>query len=472
MQAVRNYVKDKGRIVSYLNLRDMFAPDKNGGGMSQHFKELRKMAKLKFTVKYRGKEPTGKVYTIKSFTFSNSAGREGLNAKNVTFSQRLPDGSFKDISVYDYFLKKYDIRLEFWYLPLIETTRDGFFPMEVCTLIPDQRYNFKLSPDQTSKMIKFAVTRPKERIAAINHGVDMLKWHADPYLNHYGIKVDPTMTLTNAMVLKNPEIQYNGSKINPGTSGKWDLRGKKFIMSNPAPLKSWGIASVGGCLDEATIKNFLKTFIQSYIGHGGNVVNKTPVVYIATRGEEISDTVTNLRTATGNQSKMEPQILLYVLPGRDSFLYERCKKNNEVRYGHVSQCLAIAHVVKAQPQYCSNVCMKLNAKLGGATSRIAGKDAKTGPPFFPRPTMVIGADVSHASPGSQQASMAAMTMSLDKDAMRYAAAVQTNGHRVEMISRANIELMFVPMFRHWCQTHGVAPQHICTYHVQSGYSCN
>ncbi len=87
-----------------------------------------------------------------------------------------------------------------------------------------------------------------------------------------------------------------------------------------------------------------------------------------------------------------------------------------------------AHVRTANPQYCSNVCMKLNAKLGGTTCRIFGKDPKKSD-FFSVPTMILGADVSHASPGSPQASMAALTMSLDKDACRYAAAVQTNGHR-------------------------------------------
>jgi eukaryotic translation initiation factor 2C len=45
--------------------------------------------------------------------------------------------------------------------------------------------------------------------------------------------------------------------------------------------------------------------------------------------------------------------------------------------------------------------------------------------------------------------MAAITMSFDRDACRYAAAVQTNGHRVEMISPANIRGMFIPLFRQW-----------------------
>jgi hypothetical protein len=84
-----------------------------------------------------------------------------VHAKNYYFDWKQRNGNnvtVTNISVYDYFLQKYNVRLEFWNLPLIETTRDGFFPMEVCILNPNQRYQYKLSPDQTASMIKFAVT--------------------------------------------------------------------------------------------------------------------------------------------------------------------------------------------------------------------------------------------------------------------------------------------------------------------------
>lgn len=87
-----------------------------------------------------------------------------------------------------------------------------------------------------------------------------------------------------------------------------------------------------------------------------------------------------------------------------------------------------AQIRSANPQYCSNVCMKLNAKLGGTTCRIVSKNPKNSD-FFSVPTMILGADVSHPSPGSPQASMAAVSMSLDGNACRYAVAVQTNGYR-------------------------------------------
>ena len=50
-------------------------------------------------------------------------------------------------------------------------------------------------------MIKFAVTRPMERLKAIAHGVGMLKWHEDPFLSHYGLRVDPNLTIVSTPFL-------------------------------------------------------------------------------------------------------------------------------------------------------------------------------------------------------------------------------------------------------------------------------
>lgn len=84
--------------------------------------------------------------------------------------------------------------------------------------------------------------------------------------------------------------------------------------------------------------------------------------------------------------------------------------------------------------------------------------------------MLPGADISHPSPGSLQASVAALTMSWDNNACRYAAAVQTNGHRVEMLSESNIQSMFVHLFGKWIKKvgGGGGPAHI--YYFRDGVS--
>ena len=85
-------------------------------------------------------------------------------------------------------------------------------------------------------------------------------------------------------------------------------------------------------------------------------------------------------------------------------------------------------------------------------------------------SLLQGADVSHPSPGSPQPSMAALTMSMDANACRYAAGVQTNGVRVEMLTEANIKQLFVGMFSKWMSKvgGGGGPAHI--YYFRDGVS--
>jgi eukaryotic translation initiation factor 2C len=186
-------------------------------------------------------------------------------------------------------------------------------------------------------MIKFAVTRPKERLVSIKNGINMLKWHQDPFLKHYGVQIDPNMTQTKALVLPPPEVQYDKAKATPGYSGRWDLRGKKFLFPNTEPLKSWGVVVVGACLQESDVRNFMNLFIQIYTGHGGKIENKNPTIYIGQRNQDLGELVVAARKATGDAAKLAPQILFFVLPGRDSFMYERLKRNNECRFALVSQ---------------------------------------------------------------------------------------------------------------------------------------
>jgi eukaryotic translation initiation factor 2C len=139
-------------------------------------------------------------------------------------------------------------------------------------------------------------------------------------------------------LLQNPEVQVAGKKLNPGTQGRWDLRGQKFLLPNPEPLKSWGFVVMGGATNDQVVRNFINVFVQTYTGHGGKVENRNPVIYNQGRGEDIPATVANGRTAIGNQAQALPQIIFYVLPGRDSYMYERLKKNTECRFAMVSQC--------------------------------------------------------------------------------------------------------------------------------------
>ncbi|KAI9759848.1 MAG: Histone chaperone asf1 [Chaenotheca gracillima] len=433
--------------------------------MSPMFKELRRLRKV--AVKYMHRDFPEKIFIIERFYEQN--------AKEFTFKVRDKEtGEVTETSMFDYFMKKYSIRLLHWGLPVMQTTKKNVvLPAELCWVADNQRYPYKLNPDQTATMIKFAVTKPKERLEDIEYGLGQLAWDKDPFLKGYGMGIASQMLETKARLLPPPQIQFGSDKANPGTGGRWDMKGRKFLLGNPVPLKHWGICIYtdpsklpnAKTVPKPVVENFLREFIKAYVGHGGRVENRDPP--ILTGVTDAAKGVNDLFQLIGNTYKERPQIMIFILPDRTPFHYLRVKKSADCRFGVVSQCMQANQIYKCHGQYISNVLMKLNAKLGGTTSRIANKNPTWG--HFTAPSMIIGADVTHAAPGSEQPSMAAITVSWDKYASRYIAGCETNGNRVEMITRYNIEHLLKPMVKDWIKmNNGNFPTHV--YYFRDGVS--
>jgi eukaryotic translation initiation factor 2C len=96
--------------------------------------------------------------------------------------------------------------------------------------------------------------------------------------------------------------------------------------------------------------------------------------------------------------------------------------------------------VLAQRLYYSNVTMKVNAKLGGSTSRLAG------PSPLKVPTMFIGVDVYHGAAGAKAStSMTAICCSIDKDASYFVGHAEVNGKRVEVLMPRNVRQLIPPI---------------------------
>lgn len=122
--------------------------------MSEAFKVLRRLHKVKFNVNHRGKMGDPKVYTIKAVIWNSAQyGTEGAHSKTITFDKKNRDnGTTKRITIFQYFLEQYNIRLQYPNLPILETTKGALFPFEVCNIASHQRYLFKLDPQQASNI--------------------------------------------------------------------------------------------------------------------------------------------------------------------------------------------------------------------------------------------------------------------------------------------------------------------------------
>ncbi|KAL8688577.1 MAG: hypothetical protein Q9218_005546 [Villophora microphyllina] len=435
------------------------------------FTTMKRLRKNHFLVEHKGRTEIESVRVWNCADILNKTARE---YKFALFDKATGKAG-AEVSLAEYYLKRYNVYLRYPLLPVVQTTKKRVvFPMELCNMIPGQRYPYKLNEGQTRNMIKFAATKPDVRQNGILAGTKMLNWGDDPYLKHYKLKIEAAPIVTAARLLDPPVIQMNRDTIKPGTRGSWDLRGKKFLEKNPAPLVYWGVAIITAPgmaqrqIQKPQVHAFIQRFIETYQSHGGEVLNKEPL--ICGPYPDPAKGVEDCFTAVGNKHQVRPQFLMFILPNAAAEVYLRIKKSCDCRYGVFSQCIQGAQAMKNDPQYHSNVCMKVNAKLGGTTSRALNATSKPNGMYFGKPTMIIGADVSHAAPGIGAPSYAAMTVSMDRYACRYAAGVQTNGYRVEMISTRNLRDMLIPLFRHWMTdvSGGNLPHHV--YYFRDGVS--
>ncbi|KAI5462319.1 Piwi domain-containing protein [Mariannaea sp. PMI_226] len=443
-----------------ITVANQLRPVQNKGRLesSDAFKQLRKLRRLRFKVRHSNRRNDEKIYTVIDFLFKEEYGLDGATARTHKFEH---DGA--QISVQEYYRKKYNVNLRFSNLPLIDAGKGGMIPMELAWVEPMQRYPFKLNPDQTAAMIKIAVTRPSVRKSDIVKNAMELQIGSDPFLKEYGVNFETQFAKTEARILPPPAVKFQGGGIaDPKFSGRWDLRGKKFWKQNMVPLKSWGFVALEQGVPFPVLQQFANTFKTTFMGHGGKVLADPKLLNppgqmrfnaaeaIAWAHEEIT------------KSSGYTQLLFLVVSKKNSGSYERLKKSADCRFGILTQVIVSNHVHKNNGQYHSNVCMKVNAKLGGATSCV--KPPWNSPnTYFPesRPTMIIGVDVSHGAPGGNTPSTAAMTMSVDRDATRYAAMVETNGYRVEMLTPSNIRMMFGQLSGYWRKGHnGAVPAHI------------
>uniref|UniRef100_A0A8B9KBX7 Argonaute RISC catalytic component 3b n=1 Tax=Astyanax mexicanus TaxID=7994 RepID=A0A8B9KBX7_ASTMX len=95
------------------------------------------------------------------------------------------------------------------------------------------------------------------------------------------------------------------------------------------------------------------------------------------------------------------------------------------------ECVQVKNVVKTSPQTLSNLCLKINVKLGGINNILVPHQR---PSVFQQPVIFLGADVTHPPAGDgKKPSIAAVVGSMDAHPSRYCATVRVQRPRQEII---------------------------------------
>ncbi|KAJ2080251.1 hypothetical protein H4R24_003202 [Coemansia sp. RSA 988] len=272
---------------------------------------------------------------------------------------------------------------------------------------------------------------------------------------------------TTAQVLPAPSLKLGeGKQVDVSHStGNWSLSGSKLHC--PATLHSWAVVVLGGHVDTALVRGYVTQLVKS--GHELGMVITNPRPPVITGNIANIDEVLRraAAAATAQQQKTEgekpPQLLLCILAHGSTApaVYGEIKRVALTQIGVQTQCVRYQKTRGHHPRLVTQVLLKINVKLGGNTSIIA-QSSKTQTILEKQTTLVISADVCHASFAKHQPmSIAGIVWSTDTLAQRFAGAVVQHPKRMEIIE--NLDVIARHALRAFYANTGAKPQRIIYY---------
>ncbi|KII94793.1 hypothetical protein PLICRDRAFT_192151 [Plicaturopsis crispa FD-325 SS-3] len=342
------------------------------------------------------------------------------------------DKDERPITVQEYFARTYNIT---GWDPLVfgvKVGNDAVFPAQLCTVLPGQFFKKKLNAEVTKEMVKFSTRKPHERLELIQSGAGA---PASGYANSRFLH-DAEMTVSTVPVqiagrtLQPPAIKFGDNQKGPHVenvaNGTWNFRYARF--TRPAAIETWAVVNLTR-IPYAQIERFAQTLKASCESRG--IVFRVGMPHM----EAGMDPVQTLDLAVRQIFKVtqRPPTLVVVILPRDGANQRRAVKQwGDITHGIATQCIREPKVPQANDQYCGNVALKINARLGGqhciVQSPILLELLNSGP------YMIMGADVSHSAPGVRnQPSVASLVWSLDMYATRYTATSTVQAPKQEMI---------------------------------------
>ncbi|GAA5934977.1 argonaute/piwi family protein [Sporobolomyces koalae] len=367
-------------------------------------------------------------------------------AKGQAVPTKRAEAPGEKITVAAYFKKAYNKTVD-PLMPVVELAGGQFVPLECVELLNGRGIPpTQLSSNQASNMINVAAKVPNERRAAIDQIRQQPEFGPKSIAAAWGLEIEPTMMPLKGRALPAPKVQYHpssGRGANPSVAfGAWNLRDAKFFQSGK-PLEHWAVVVFAGLPDQA-IQGFFGQLMQQARARGMNIKSPQPRAIIkAAPHEDVRGPISRAAEAVvrspANPQHAAPQLLFFIL--HDPKMYNAVKRSAAFDFPVAipTQVLLAKKITnpKGVDQYCGNVCLKINLKLGGVNSIISPNDL----PKFGNSTIMFGADVTHSTgAGTPRAgaedvspSIAAIVATTDGSGNNYSAQVREQSARTEII---------------------------------------
>ncbi|GBC02151.1 hypothetical protein RclHR1_04480015 [Rhizophagus clarus] len=377
--------------------------------------------------------------------------------KVVHFEYKPEADSDETFPLEKYFNDKYQRRETKLFVEIMsEEGTHIAWPIEFCQITEGQRYkNKKLTGKQRSEIIAAAKMKPytheKETIKGAH---EILQLQKNP--TGVGMEVASNLAEIDAHVLESTTVEFAENVKIPANNGKWNLKNVKFVKSGEM-LAFWQVVvfeEKGKRISEKDVYNFIEKLITQCKTQGMNVTKDIPLIqYVQYRKDDLEEIVKSAYKDAKKSLNRPPQMMLFIIPGDKTFnnnnkLYETIKRVMDTEIGCLSQCISVNSNTKRNfnnLQYCANISMKMNLKLGGVNSILPEKKLR-----LPsgEDVLLLGADVTHPKDKSGR-SICSVVGSLDNRATRFATAYQAQERsgKEEII---NIDKMIKEILEDYC----------------------
>uniref|UniRef100_A0A0D9Y6P3 Piwi domain-containing protein n=1 Tax=Oryza glumipatula TaxID=40148 RepID=A0A0D9Y6P3_9ORYZ len=347
----------------------------------------------------------------------------GLSERNCyeqmfTLKQRNGDGEPEgvEVSVYEYFVKNRGIELrysgDFPCINVGKPKRPTYFPIERSSLVEKSRQ------------------KPEERMSVLSDVLKCSNYDSEPMLNSCGISIARGFTQVAGRVLQAPKLKAGNGEDLFARNGRWNFNNKRLIKASS--IEKWAVVNFSA---RCNIRDLVRDIIKC----GGmkgikvedpfDVIEEDPSMRRAPAARRVDGMIDKMQKKLPGQ----PKFLLCVLAERkNSDIYGPWKRKCLAEFGIITQCVAPTRV---NDQYITNVLLKINAKLGGLNSLLQIETSPSIPLVSKVPTIILGMDVSHGSPGqSDIPSIAAVVSSREWPLVsKYRASVRSQSPKLEMI---------------------------------------
>ncbi|KMT03709.1 hypothetical protein BVRB_8g188600 [Beta vulgaris subsp. vulgaris] len=181
-------------------------------------------------------------------------------------------------SVVEYFYETYGFEIQHTQWPCLQVgnqQRPNYLPMEVCKIVEGQRYSKRLNERQITALLKVTCQRPQERERDIVQTVHHNAYHADPYAQEFGIKIDERLASVEARVLPAPWLKYHDSGREKNCLpqvGQWNMMNKKMV--NGGTVDNWICINFSRNVQDGVARSFCTELAQMCHISGMNQYSK------------------------------------------------------------------------------------------------------------------------------------------------------------------------------------------------------